>query len=68
MPASSLTPRLDLLGQDARALWLAGASQHDVLLHVVVGLGGWTRTDENHLELLDALTKVRERIEATTPP
>lgn len=63
-----LTPQLRQLGHDARALWLAGVSQHDVLMHVVVSLGGWTRTDEDHLELLEALAQIRERLEATTPP
>lgn len=62
-----LTPRLNQLGHDARDLWLAGATQHDVVLHIAIAIGGWTRTDENHLELLAALAKVRERIEATTP-
>jgi hypothetical protein len=62
-----LTPRLNQLGHDARDLWLAGATQHDVVLHIAISIGGWTRTDENHLGLLAALAKVRERIETTTP-
>jgi hypothetical protein len=66
--SADLAQRLHLLGQDARALWLAGVSQHDILLHVVTGLGGWTRSDPNHLELLDALARVRDGVEGTTPP
>lgn len=68
MADTDLEQRLHRLGEDARALWLAGATQHDVLVHVVVSLGGWTRTDEDHVELLEALAKVRERLESTTPP
>lgn len=68
MTNPDLEQRLHQLGQHAHDLWQAGATQHDVLLHVAVGLGGWTRTDENHLELLEALRQIRERLEATTPP
>ncbi|QQM41992.1 hypothetical protein [Streptomyces liliifuscus] len=68
MADAELERQLHQLGQDARDVWQAGATQHDVLVHVVVSLGGWTRDDENHLELLDALARIRERLEATTPP
>jgi hypothetical protein len=68
MTNPDLEQRLHQLGEHARTLWLAGASQHDVLVHVAVSLGGWTRDDENHLELLAALAQIRERLEATTPP
>lgn len=65
---ADLTPRLDQLGQDARALWLAGASQFDILLYVVTPLGGWTSSDPDHLGLIEALGLVRERVQASTPP
>ncbi|MFJ4867778.1 hypothetical protein [Streptomyces sp. NPDC088757] len=60
-------PDLYQLNQDARAIWQAGATQYDVLLHIASGLGGWTRTDENHLELLDALDRIRKQIHDNTP-
>lgn len=68
MVSKELEQRLHQLGEHARDLWQAGATQHDVLVHVVVGLGGWTRDDPDHVELLDALARIRGRLEATTPP
>jgi hypothetical protein len=68
MTSPELEQQLHQLGQHARNLWQAGATQHDVLVHVAVSLGGWTRTDPAHAELLDALTQIRERLAATTPP
>ncbi len=68
MADTELEQRLHQLGDQARQLWQAGATQHDVLLHVTASLGGWTRDDEDHLELLEALTRIKERLEATTPP
>ncbi|MFF4448927.1 hypothetical protein [Streptomyces sp. NPDC001502] len=64
---SDLAQRLEQLTQDAHALWQAGATQHDVLVHVAAGLGGWTRTDEDHLELLAALDLTRQQIHDNTP-
>lgn len=59
--------RLFRLGHEARDLVQAGATRDDVLIHVAVALNGWTRTDDDHLELLTALDQTRQRIGDNTP-
>ncbi|MEV7833007.1 hypothetical protein AB0P12_20690 [Streptomyces subrutilus] len=61
------SPHLCQLGQDAHALWRAGATQHEVLAHVAIGLNGWTRTDDDHIALLAALDLIRQQIHDNTP-
>jgi hypothetical protein len=53
MTNPDLEQHLHQLGQHARDLWLAGATQHDVLVHVAVSLGGWHwQDDPRHLRLI----------------
>ncbi|MGW2584525.1 hypothetical protein ACWCYZ_24900 [Streptomyces virginiae] len=62
-----LRQRLFRLGHEARDLLQAGATRHDVLMHVAIALNGWTRTDDDHLELLAALDQTRRLIRDNTP-
>ncbi|MGW2580629.1 hypothetical protein ACWCYZ_04695 [Streptomyces virginiae] len=59
--------RLFRLGHEARDLVQAGATRDDVLIHIAVALNGWTRTDDDHLELLAALDQTRQQIHDNTP-
>ncbi|MFD6972190.1 hypothetical protein [Streptomyces sp. NPDC059949] len=62
-----LRHRLFRLGHEARDTLQAGATRHEVLIHVAIALNGWTRTDDDHLELLAALDQIRQQIHDNTP-
>lgn len=62
-----LRQRLFQLGHEARGICQAGATRDDVLMAVAIALNGWTRTDDEHLELLAALDQTRQRIGNNTP-
>lgn len=62
-----LRQRLFRLGHEARDICQAGATRDEVLMHVAIPLNGWTRTDDDHLELLAALDETRRLIGDNTP-